>query len=497
MSQTKQILTSTQRHAFADLMDSIALGEIATLRGDSGMGKSVILQAVHESLGGMLVGVSQFMERLASRHPLAVEEAFLSLLDASIASHQLVLVDDLHLIEGIVGRFNYVRGDLLEAALSALLATARSSGRKLVFAHEGKAPDSIRRRAYVTEIKDFTADDYASICGAYLPVEHLSRLDFAKIHRFAPKLNGHHLKNAGVWLRRETTLDTERFIEHLSSQNLISNVAIEEVAPVTWSDLKGVDDVIQALEAKIALPFENHALATELRLRPKRGVLLAGPPGTGKTTIGRALAHRLKSKFFLIDGTIIAGSGDFYEEVDKVFKAAKQNAPSVIFIDDADVIFEEKQERGFYRYLLTMLDGLESASSERVCVMMTAMDASNLPEAILRSGRIELWLETRLPDEHARSVIIRERLSEIPHPIGAADVEIVAAASKGLTGADLKAVIEDGKLLYAHDCASGKSPRAAEQYFLDAIETVRANRRNYTKRKSPLWEEIKFGFKVE
>ncbi|MCB0153066.1 MAG: AAA family ATPase, partial [Caldilineaceae bacterium] len=52
-------------------------------------------------------------------------------------------------------------------------------------------------------------------------------------------------------------------------------------------------------------------MAEQLTLRPKRGVLLAGPPGTGKTTIGRALAHRLKSKFFLLDGTAIAGTGDF------------------------------------------------------------------------------------------------------------------------------------------------------------------------------------------
>ncbi len=497
MAFAKHNLTAVQQRAFAGLMDGIALGEIATLRGDFGMGKSVILEAVQEACGGRLIGAPQFMECLASGHPLAVEEAFLSLLDASLANHHLVLVDDLHLIKGVVEHYDYVRGDLLDVALSTLIASAHAGGQKLVFAHHGHAPEPIRRRAYFAEIKDFAAEDYASICGAYVPAQISERLDFAKIHRFAPKLNGHQLKNACVWLRRDDALDTERFMAHLASQNLVSNVDIQEVAPVDWSDLKGVDDVIQALEAKIALPFENDALASELKLRPKRGVLLAGPPGTGKTTIGRALAHRLKSKFFLIDGTIIAGSSDFYEEVERVFKAAKHNAPSVIFIDDADVIFEEKQERGLYRYLLTMLDGLESASAERVCVMMTAMDASNLPEAILRSGRVELWLETRLPDGQARSAIIRERLAGLPHPMGTADVEIVVAASRGLTGADLKAVIEDGKLLYAHDHATGKTPRLAEQYFLDAIETVRANRRNYSKRKTSHWEEIKFGFKVD
>src|SRR5204862_3511181 len=137
---------------------------------------------------------------------------------------------------------------------------------------------------------------------------------------------------------RERGLDTARFLEYLSSQNLTSNVELDQVEPVRWDDLKGVDDVIRELEMKVALPFENDALAAELKLKPKRGILLSGPPGTGKTTIGRALAHRLKGKFFLIDGTVVAGSGDFYEDVGKIFEEAKRNAPAVIFIDDTDVI---------------------------------------------------------------------------------------------------------------------------------------------------------------
>src|SRR5580704_3053682 len=164
------------------------------------------------------------------------------------------------------------------------------------------------------------------------------------------------------------------------------------------SILKGVDDIIEALETKIALPFENREWAARLNLKPKRGVLLAGPPGTGKTTIGRALAHRLKGKFFLVDGTMIAGSDNFYRQIDRVFAAASRSAPSVIFIDDADVIFGGDKESGLYRYLLTKMDGLESASAGRVCVMMTAMEPADLPAAMLRSGCVELWLETRLPD---------------------------------------------------------------------------------------------------
>ncbi len=375
----------------------------------------------------------------------------------------------------------YARSFLLDAALTGILADAGVLGCKLVFAVEEEAPWPVQRRAYLAAIAEFTAADYKCICRAYLTEG--AALDYQRIHRFSPCLTAHQLKNAAVWLARTPELDTTAFTGYLRSQDMTSNVEIQEVPKVDWKDLKGVDDVIRALEAKIALPFENDALAAELGLKPKRGVLLAGPPGTGKTTIGRALAHRLKGKFFLIDGTVVAGTGDFYCQVRSVFEAARRNAPSVIFIDDTDVIFEGDGDPGLYRYLLTMLDGLESASAGRVCVMMTAMNPGALPAAMLRSGRVELWLETRLPDAGARAQILRERLAAAPGAIGAADALPLAAATNGLTGADLNAVVEDAKLLFAHDVSCRIVPRAAEAYFHDAIAELRANRRNYARSK--------------
>src|SRR5262249_39685012 len=172
-------------------------------------------------------------------------------------------------------------------------------------------------------------------------------------------------------------------------------------------------DVLRSLEINIVLPLENDELAGQFKLRSKRGVLLYGPPGTGKTTVGRALAHRLKSKFFLIDGTFIAGTDGFYNRINQVFEAAKENAPAIIFVDDADAIFENGEERALYRYLLTKLDGLESEGAGRVCVMMTAMNVANLPAALVRSGRVELWLEMKLPNPQARTQILSEQLASL------------------------------------------------------------------------------------
>jgi ATP-dependent 26S proteasome regulatory subunit len=161
----------------------------------------------------------------------------------------------------------------------------------------------------------------------------------------------------------------------------------------------------------------------------------------------------------------------------------------VIFIDDSDVIFEDSSEHGLYRYLLTMLDGLESNSAGGVCVMMTAMDVGSLPPAMVRSGRIELWLETRLPEADARVSILRGRLEGLPEPLASVDSAWLADQSEGLTGADLKRVVEDGKVLFAYDKSRGGPMRSAEEYFVRAIETVRDNKRLYAEAEDRAWSK--------
>ena len=485
-------LSPAQQTAYRNLLEGVSVGGILVLTGAAGSGKTTILQRLHEAKAGVLLGARDFLDALLPRDPGALEEAFLHMMEDAIHAHSLVLIDDLHLVTNIVDARNYQRRYLLDAALTTLLAEACALHKTLVFASQDGVPWSIGRRAYTWKIADFRAADYEHIGRAHLPAN--ITLDFAKMHRFAPGLNAHQLVNASVWLARNPDLTTEVFVEYLRSQDMASNVELDEVQPVKWSDLKGVDDVIRILEAKVALPFENDELATRFRLKPKRGVLLAGPPGTGKTTIGRALAHRLKSKFFLIDGTVVAGSGDFYEDVKQIFDNARRNAPSIVFIDDTDVIFEGNGDGAFCRYLLTILDGLESASSERVCVMMTAMNPGSLPPAMLRSGRVELWLETRLPDAVAREEILRDRLAGLDD-FAAADLTQVAGDAKGLTGADLKAVVEDAKLLFAHDVSTGTPTRPLEAYFADAITEVRTNHRNYGRQRPVrLGEPVKLGF---
>jgi transitional endoplasmic reticulum ATPase len=281
----------------------------------------------------------------------------------------------------------------------------------------------------------------------------------------------------------------------------LSNVSLPEVAPVKFEELVGLDDVVESLLANVVFPMENDEYRQAYGLVPKRGVLLLGPPGTGKTTIGKALAHRLRGKFFIIDGTVISGTERFYQTINNIFGQARENAPSVIFIDDSDVIFESQREHGLYRYLLTMLDGLESKSSSRVCVIMTAMAIKHIPPALIRSGRVELWLETRYPDASARAQLIETMTSRLPAELLPVDFERIAEASEHCSAADLKRLLNDAKNQIAWQRFRNQPATDLTTAFLNAIDAYRSLRSRYLEERRdqaengdrPVWFSVPIG----
>jgi AAA+ superfamily predicted ATPase len=463
-------LAPSQRTALASTRELLGQGPLVGLCVRDGCGRSTVLRLLADEIDAAVVTLGDIVETTSGLHPHRLEEGLLHGLLKPLSDHRAVVVDDLHVFARVFSSCHFsARPQILPLVLDTVWRALEFSGKSLVIGLDGPAPWPLVNHCLHTRMPPLTPVDFGTILANHFAS---APLDPVRIHRFAPRLTGHHIRLVARRLAGQT-LTTESFIEFLEKHALGSNVDTAAVQQVSLDSLHGVGDVIRSLEIDVTNPLEHPELAAELGLEAKKGVLLYGPPGTGKTTIGRALAHRLGSKFFLIDGTVISGTQNFYERIHRIFAAAKENAPSILFIDDSDLLFESNDETGLYRYLLTMLDGLESEAIGHVTVILTAMNIASLPPALIRSGRVELWLQMKLPDETARAAIMRDRLAQCPDPLRGVDVDQLAAATEELTGADLKRLVADALNLYGYDVARQTPSRAPMAYFEEALERLR------------------------
>jgi hypothetical protein len=269
---------------------SLKVGSILRLSGGVGRGKTTILTELHRQVGGAFLKMKDFVEASARNHPLALEETLYRLIFDALKSHAVVIVDDVHLLDLYsAGCHFYPRSGYFNSIMMGLCTYALEAKKKLILGTNDHFAEAAQQRSYSFGIDRFKVEDYTALVERFRGAQAVKQLDLGKIFRFAPKLNGHQLKAACEWLVNYQPLTTDVFIEYLRSQRLASNVDLGEVQTVNLKDLKGVDDVLRNLEINIVLPLENDELASQFKLRSKRGVLLYGPPGTGKTTVGRAI----------------------------------------------------------------------------------------------------------------------------------------------------------------------------------------------------------------
>ncbi|GAC1455033.1 MAG: CDC48 family AAA ATPase [Ktedonobacteraceae bacterium] len=235
-----------------------------------------------------------------------------------------------------------------------------------------------------------------------------------------------------------------------------------EVSETSWDDIGGLQDIKDTLTEGVEWPLRYPEIYANAKVEAPRGVLLAGPPGSGKTLLARALAHQCEASFISIKGPELLSKfvGESEKGVREIFRRAKQAAPCIIFFDEIDSLAPRRGGGNdgnvgdrVIAQLLTEMDGIEGR--EGVIVLAATNRPDMIDPALLRPGRFDLIVELQYPTEIERQAIFKVHLRDRPLA-PEITVEELARLTEGRSGADIEAICRRAALLALRDWISPK-----------------------------------------
>jgi len=236
---------------------------------------------------------------------------------------------------------------------------------------------------------------------------------------------------------------------------MVSVMKVEKAPLESYADIGGLESQIQEIKEAVELPLTHPELYEDIGIRPPKGVILYGEPGTGKTLLAKAVANQTSATFLRVVGSELIQKylGDGPKLVRELFRVADDLSPSIVFIDEIDAVGSKRYDsnsggtREIQRTMLELLNQLDGFDERGdVKVIMATNRIESLDPALIRPGRIDRKIEFPLPDIKTKRRIFgihtgRMTLSDD------VDLEVFIMAKDELSGADIKAVCTEAGLL--------------------------------------------------
>ncbi len=251
-----------------------------------------------------------------------------------------------------------------------------------------------------------------------------------------------------------------------------------QVPDVKWDDIGGLEEAKQELQEAIEWPLKYPDTFQKLGVKPPKGTLLYGTPGTGKTLLAKAVAHESDANFISIKGPELLSKwvGESEKGVREVFRKAKQTAPTVIFFDEIDSIASTRSgndgdsgvTKRVVNQLLTEMDGLEEL--EDVAIIAATNRPDIIDPGLMRPGRFDRHIKVDTPSEEGRLAIFEVHTKNMPL---ADDVNLkkLARNTEGYVGADIEAICREAAMLTLRNNIEAST--IPNKYFKEAIEKVK------------------------
>jgi len=236
---------------------------------------------------------------------------------------------------------------------------------------------------------------------------------------------------------------------------MVSVMKVEKAPLESYADIGGLEDQIQEIKEAVELPLAHPELYEDIGIKPPKGVILYGEPGTGKTLLAKAVANHTSATFLRVVGSELIQKylGDGPKLVRELFRVADELSPTIVFIDEIDAVGSKRYEsssggtREIQRTMLELLNQLDGFDERGdVKVIMATNQIESLDPALIRPGRIDRKIEFPLPDTKTKRHIFSIHTSKMT--LGKdVDLEKFVMSKDELSGADIKAVCTEAGML--------------------------------------------------